>query len=176
MSEQLKPGEYRGKDGRLHRYTPGADDFTHQTHHPESPTGPWWADGINLEDIEEAVVALNAAAKAALEALEDEGEWVELERPDPGCSYIRVSKDGSRVQECNKGSWADYDAWWVKSAYRAGLAQGRKQLDADVRELVEAIQGLYWTSCFGPDRSDARVEKAGLQRAAGLAAKVRGEG
>jgi len=86
------------------------------------------------------------AAKAALDALveAEEGEWVLLPAPNREEPYIRISKDGQRVQErTQEGRWNDYDAWWIKAAYRKGREVAQQESSAlrdAARELVEAVR------------------------------------
>jgi hypothetical protein len=126
----MSPGEYVGKDGRTYWWEITNGQYAHTFY------GGGWRT-IAPEDW--------PAAKAALDALIAEGdaEWVELPTPDCAEPYIRISLNGQRVQQrTTEDRWIEYDAWWIKAAYRKGREVTQAEHEAlreQVRALCEAV-------------------------------------
>lgn len=140
MSKQLKPGQYIGEDGRTYRWAlTRSGNYTN-----------FDKDGYG------GIIAPAdwPAAKAALDELiaEDAEEWVEIP-VNSYCTPVRISADGTIAECYGSDGWesAKNPTWVGYVAYRAGLAQGQKVRDANVRELVEAVEGLgkwpCWIAC-----------------------------
>ncbi len=90
---------------------------------------------MNLEDRIKRLEALHPELKP-------EVEWVYMPAPEDLNIVIRISADGTIVEQMIQGAWTMYDVWWVKGPYRAGLAQGQKQ----ALGLAEAVlHGSRWT-------------------------------
>jgi len=128
----MNPGTYTGSDGRTYRWVTGKHSglVNHQVNLRLGDFDNWCSAGIDPADW--------PLAKSALDALiENEAvEWVEIPAPNGEDPYIRISRNGSRVQErSQEGRWNDYDAWWIKAAYRKGREVALEQ----VKELVEAV-------------------------------------
>jgi hypothetical protein len=66
-----------------------------------------------------------------------EENWIEFksDREPDTAGMIRISRDGRQGQEWTGYEWVEYDAWWLKAVYRAGLEVGRENT---LRELGEA--------------------------------------
>ena len=122
-------------------------------------------DGDNPHLAHEFAERLMKAMSAPTVAAEQDAEqWVELDAPGCEKPYIRVSVDGERVQErFREGRWNDYDAWWIKQAYRKGrevaLAEkcdgcpGQQWADDQkeaVKALVEAVGKAVIYKPYGP--------------------------
>ena len=71
-----------------------------------------------------------------------DAHWLYLEAPDAVEPYIRVSRDGLRVQERNPShDWTDYGAWWIKEAFGKGAEVGEaKGREAAAIEALETIK------------------------------------
>jgi len=100
----------------------------------------YWVSRTNPESIQPGSVPHGAVAEAtkALLALQDaEENWIEFksDREPDTAGMIRISRDGRQGQEWTGYEWVEYDAWWLKAVYRAGLEVGRENT---LRELGEA--------------------------------------
>lgn len=128
-----QPGTYTGADGHTYRWRKIDHRYLHEHRLNETI---WGSCGVSGRDI--------PTAKAALDALvsEEAGEWVLLPAPNREEPYIRISKDGQRVQErTQEGRWNDYDAWWIKAAYRKGREQAQQEASG-LRDAARELVGL----------------------------------
>jgi hypothetical protein len=153
MSDKgLAPGEFIGQDGRTYRWEKERGYLGVLRYLDE--TKSWIAvRGPHLEDI--------ADSNAALTALAWEPKWVEFLN-----GHYRVTPDGERVEHRPpSGNFApmegDYTERIASAAYRAGLAQGRKEAG----ELVAAMSSSEWARCEQEKVDHQRdAEKGSVER------------
>jgi hypothetical protein len=156
----MKTGEYRGKDGRVYRWERSRGEGWEHQH----LVGVGWID-FPVKDW--------PAAKVALDELVAKSEWVETN------DHIRVTYDGGRAQQLyDLVGWQEIDA---KSSYSAqGYRKGREVALAEkggdkyapkVRELVEAVGAMYWSSAWTPDEMEP-VGKEWLRRVVSASRKL----
>lgn len=108
----------------------------------------------NPQQLERLMKAMSEPVEAEQDAEQDAEQWVELDAPGCEKPYIRVSVDGERVQErSQEGRWNDYDAWWIKQAYR----KGREVAEAENAALREQVRAVEWVVRTAQDVDRAAV-------------------
>jgi hypothetical protein len=166
----MEAGHYIGKDGRERRWT-----RDRRVVRLEVNVGEKWSlvDAVlGMDDLD--------AAKAALDALLAEPEWVEWTNLD-GSIKLRGLADGSLIEQQSvvDGQW--YEATGcIHGTYRAGRATGLEDGRKEARELAEAVMAHRGTEAMEPyswsvmGASVVAVSRDGWKSIVALSRKVLG--